>query len=426
MKKLKIFTPLSLIISLSFFIKIFAAIYISDPRIINEWSYLLHNYNISDTLGFNVRISEFNTIPLYAEAGDVVLPSVFMPPLYFYFILILQTISGEIGSNLVSGSLVNHNTENLAQIIIFFQIIISSISIYFFYKILEIFKSKKIQFIGCLVFAFFPINIYAPMQVSSITLQLFLIIFFLYFLIKIFKRTEIKNLIIFSIISSFLILARGEFIIFFILTLCYLFIFLKFDFKSFLISIFITLFLISPYLYRNYKVFDEIVLTKSLGYNLLKGNYKEFKEEGNPGIIEKDFKISLLGIKTDKYFEINLDNFYKERALDYIKTNPLEFIKNYFKKIIAFLFFDINSTYPGYYNFIHLIPKLILSILSLFGLIEMFNKKGFTQFVALYYISNVLFFSIFFILPRYSLIILPIQIILSINGVKFLLRKITN
>ena len=68
----------------------------------------------------------------------------------------------------------------------------------------------------------------------------------------------------------------------------------------------ITTFLVSPYLIRNYKVFNELVLTKSFGYNLLKGNYKEFKVEGNPKIIEKDFKIENLGIKTDKYFEINL------------------------------------------------------------------------------------------------------------------------
>ena len=401
-----------LIILLSFLIKIFAFFYVGDERIMNEWSYIIHNYNFSGTLGYNVVISEFDALPMYAQENDTVLPTAFMPPLYFFYIYILQSLSFEI--------------FDLSKLLIFSQIILSSISIFYLHKILIESGNFKYSNIFTALYAFFPINIYASTQVSSITLQLFLLIFFLYFLIKIFKKPAIKNLIIFSIFSSLLILARGEFIIFFILTLCYLFIFLKFDFKSFLISIFITLFLISPYLYRNYKVFDEIVLTKSLGYNLLKGNYKEFKEEGNPGIIEKDFKISLLGIKTDKYFEINLDNFYKERALDYIKTNPLEFIKNYFKKIIAFLFFDINSTYPGYYNFMHLIPKLILSILSLFGLIELLNKRGFTQFVALYYISNVLFFSIFFILPRYSLIILPIQIILSINGVKFLLRKITN
>ena len=401
-----------LIILLSFLIKIFAFSYVGDERIMNEWSYIIHNYNFSGILGYNVVISEFDALPMYAKENDTVLPTAFMPPFYFFYIYILQSLSFEI--------------FDLSSLLIFSQIILSSLSIFFLHKILIQSGNFKYSTIFTALYAFFPINIYASTQVSSITLQLFLLIFFLYFLIKILKKPAIKNLIIFSIFSSLLILARGEFIIFFILTLCYLFIFLKFDFKSFLISIFITLFLISPYLYRNYKVFDEIVLTKSLGYNLLKGNYKEFKEEGNPGIIETDFKISLLGIKTDKYFEINLDNFYKEKALDYIKTNPLEFIKNYFKKIIAFLFFDINSTYPGYYNLMHLIPKLILSILSLFGLIELLNKRGFTQFVALYYIFNVLFFSIFFILPRYSLIILPIQIILSLNGSKFLLRKIIN
>ena len=99
----------------------------------------------------------------------------------------------------------------------------------------------------------------------------------------------------------------------------------------------ITTFLVSPYLIRNYKVFDEIVLTKSLGYNLLKGNYKEFKVEGNPEIIERDFKIENLGIKTDKHFEINLDNFYKDEAIKYIKSDPVNFLMNYPKKVFTFL-----------------------------------------------------------------------------------------
>ena len=134
---------------------------------------------------------------------------------------------------------------------------------------------------------------------------------------------------------------------------------------------------------------------------------------------------SNLGIKTDKYFEINLDNFYKDEAIKYIKNDPFKFLINYPKKALTFLFLNLNSSYPGYYNLIHLVPKIIISIFSFIGLIFLIKRKrGFLQFLALYYISNILFFSIFFILPRYSLIILPIQILLSISCIKFFLRKI--
>ena len=38
---------------------------------------------------------------------------------------------------------------------------------------------------------------------------------------------------------------------------------------------------------RAYKNFNDLILTKSFGYNLLKGNNPEFKVEGNPNFIEK-------------------------------------------------------------------------------------------------------------------------------------------
>ena len=44
---------------------------------------------------------------------------------------------------------------------------------------------------------------------------------------------------------------------------------------------------ISPYLIRNYQYFETFTLTKSFGYNLLKGNNPSYKVEGDIEIIEK-------------------------------------------------------------------------------------------------------------------------------------------
>ena len=404
---------LYLIILSSFLVKILAISIVGDKNIMNEWSFLIHNFNISGVFGYNVVVNDFFATPLFAESDDIVLPTAYMPPLYFFFIYFLKVASAEL--------------FNLTKLVIFVQIILSSVSVFFFYKILQKIENSKLTIIFTAIFAFFPISIYASTQISSITLQIFLLIFYLYFLSKFFDKYKTKDVIIFSLISALLILIRGEFFIFFIFTIFYTFIYFKVDLKSLFVTLLITTFLVSPYLIRNYKVFDEIVLTKSLGYNLLKGNYKEFKVEGNPEIIERDFKIENLGIKTDKHFEINLDNFYKDEAIKYIKSDPVNFLMNYPKKVFTFLFLNLNSSYPGYYNITHIVPKILISFLSFIGLVLLINKKrGFLQFLALYYISNILFFSIFFILPRYSLIILPIQILLSIVCIKFFLRKIFN
>ena len=86
----------------------------------------------------------------------------------------------------------------------------------------------------------------------------------------------------------------------------------------------------------------------------------------------------------------------------------------------------LNSSYQNYYNILHIIPKLILSFTSIVGGIIVFRKKGFLQYLSIYFFSNILFFSIFFILPRYSLILMPIQILLSVEFFKYFLRKFFN
>ena len=76
-------------------------------------------------------------------------------------------------------------------------------------------------------------------------------------------------------------MVRGEFIVFYFFTLVYFFIYLNIKPKSLVISLIISLIAISPYLKRNYENFDKyFLLTKSFGYNLLKGNNPETKVEG--------------------------------------------------------------------------------------------------------------------------------------------------
>ena len=184
--------------------------------------------------------------------------------------------------------------------------------------------------------------------------------------------------------------------------------------------------IISPYLYRNYQIFDQFVLTKSFGYNLLKGNNPSKIIEGNASFVENQYDIESLKISTDDNYEINLDNFYKDRALEFIKNDPFDYLILYLIKVLTFLFFDINSTYPNYYNFFHIFPKFIVAIASFFGGILSLQKRGFSQFLAFYYFLNILLFSVFFILPRYSLICLPVQLLLSIEFFRFLRRKLIN
>ena len=400
------------VIAISFIARTLATYFFADENLTNEWAIIIHNYELTGVFGYYVLENNTFVSPKFAEVGDIVLPTAFMPPLYLYIILFLKKISFGI--------------LNLPFLVIISQILISLLSIYIFYKLIRQFEDKNFSIIITLIFSLFPLNVWIVSQISSITVQIFLIVSFFFLVVRFQQTDQFKFLFFFSVVSAFLILTRGEFLLFYLLTIFYFFIFIRKKFSSIVVSLVITILIISPYLYKNYNIFNELTLTKSFGYNLLKGNNPNFKVDGDAYFLEDQFKNISSSIKPNNRFEIQLDDIYKDKAINYIKSDPTEYTIFYFKKVLSFLFFDIRSTYPNYYNVLHLLPKLILSILTLAGCFYLIKKKGIHQYLVIYYFCNIFLFSIFFILPRYSLILLPIQILISMTVIKKILRKFIN
>ena len=400
---------ISVFILLSITARFIAGYLFGDVILDNEWGKLVNNLNVSGTFGINVAINEFTAIHKFATETDKVLPTVYMPPLYAYFIFLIKIL--------------NNNIFDLVKVIIFTQILISLISVFIFYKILKRYQDINTSLIFTSIFSFFPLYIFSNGQISSITLQIFLLVCFFYFILKYSEENNFKSLFLFSLFSSLLILIRGEFFIFYLFTIFY-FLLLSKKFKSLTISLLLTAIMISPYLTRNYNNFGSIVLTKSFGYNLLKGNNPHLRVEGSADYIGENYNQSDLKIKTSDSYEIVLDNFYKDKALEIIKQDPLKYLIFYFKKLLSFTFIDVESTYPKYYNPFHIIPKILLAIFSLAGATIAIGKRGFFQYLIIYYLISLFFFSFFFILPRYSLILLPVQLLLSLETLKYLRRKL--
>ncbi len=400
------------ILFLSLIARIFSFYLFGDESLVNEWAKIIHNKKISGLFGYYVVINDYFADPKFAEYDEIVLPTVFMPPLYSYYIYMFELIPFE--------------NFTLSDLVIISQILISLITIYIFYKLVHYFEKEDISLVSTAVFAFFPLNVWVSSQISSITIQIFLIVCFLFYLVKFQEEKNTKYLILFSLLSGFLILIRGEFLLFYFFTIVYFFIILEKKFKNLILSLFFTILIISPYIYRNYSTFNELTLTKSFGYNLLKGNNPNLIVEGDAVFLEEEFDRKKLKIRANENYEINLDNYYKDKALQYILDDPNKYFIFYTKKVLSFLFIDFNSSYPNYYNPLHIIPKIILSILTFIGCFLMFKKNSFYQYLIIYYSLNILLFSVFFILPRYSLILLPIQILISVGAVKFFWQKFVN
>ena len=400
-KKIKFkFSILFFLILISFLARLIAVLFYGDTRIDNEWGILLNNlYN-------------YKTYAFY-EFENKLIPSSYMPPLYPFILLFLKIIS--------------FNKINILNLIFTFQILLSLISIYIFYKINEQFFSIKTSIINSFIFSFLPLNIYAVTQTSSITLQIFLSLLFLRYFFLTTTNTSNKNILIFSIICGLSLLTRGEFILILIPTLIYKLIFKKINILNLIKILLISFIIVSPYLVRNYINFEKIHIANVTGYALWKGNNPSLKVEGFENFNKfEDIKSKLENIPYDNFYETKRDNIFFKAAMKNILGEPDVYLLLYIKKIFSFYFFDINSTYKNYYHFMHIIPIALISILSLPGLVIFLRSKDFHQrYLMIYLVIYILIFSLFFILPRYKLAILPIQIILSTFSINYLLNKIT-
>ena len=89
---------------------------------------------------------------------------------------------------------------------------------------------------------------------------------------------------------------------------------------------------------------------------------------------------------------------------------------------MSFIFIDLNSSYPGYYNPIHYLPVLLLGITSLIGIGLSDKKSNELNYLILIFFAYVLIFSTVSILPRYKLIIFPMQLIFTSVLIKTLAR----
>ena len=392
---------LAWLLVLSFLLRLAVVYFVRDTHFDNEWNTLLDN------------LIKYKSYSFYTF-NDQLIPSVFLPPMYPFFLYFVKIITP-------------FDKASLLYVVIFIQIVFSTYSVYLFYQINQNFFSNKLSLINSAVFSIVPLNVIVGGQVSSVSLQVIFSLLFLKFLFLIINKQTKKNIFIFSIVSGLLILTRGEFLLIFSFIIFFTFLNKKITLINITKIVIVVILIISPYVVRNYIHFNEIIIVKSLGFNLWKGNNQLSSVEGYENLEEIEFvklKNKINNLKKNKYYEINRDNIFFNEAVNNLSKNPIQYIKLYFKKFISYYFIDINSSYQNYYILFHTFPIALLSLLSFPGLFVFYKINKFeNNCLGLYMFSNLIIFSIFFILPRYKLTILPIQIILAAYFIIYLLKK---
>lgn len=403
---------LNIIIITSFLLKLTFVFFVHEKNLSDEWIILFNNFQ------------ENNSYSYYIFDGKHV-PSSYMPPLYFIFLYFNKILS--------------LNLVNFLYLVFLNQILLSTMSVYLFYKICKNFFNDKNSLIGTLIFSLFPLMIYSNGLVSSASLQMFLyLLFFNHYLFFLEGKVDIISILKLSVICSLNLILRGEFIIIFFFSIFYFILINKKKTLSGIIVLILSIGLISPYILRNFDNTNKLHIVNSSGYALWKGNNQLANVEGfhnslNPNTRTswpdvKEFELlysELDKIEKNELYEINRDDVFKKEALKNISSNKIKYFLLYLKKIFSFYLIDFESSLKNYYNFFHIIPVLIFGILSIPGIIIAYKKKG--NFKIKYLISMTLiltcFISIFFILPRYKISIISFQILFSIFCMEYIKKK---
>ncbi len=415
---------LKLILLISLISKYIIYIYYGDLDLENEWSVLYKNLDKFGVLSFHNPL----------DLGDI--PNSYMPPLYPYFIYYLSKIS--------------FFSFDLVEKVIFAQVLLSCVSIIVIFNFFKYFFDYKFSFLSTLIYTFYPLNIYATVQISSISLSIFLISLFLFFYMEINKNKIFYSLFL-GFISGLLILARGEFFLLFFLLLLNKAVEGKTKYFQLILVFLISIIIISPYLNRNLEIFDKFTITESKGYNLWRGNNQlstvdsieshnfiyntnqsdefsklELKDKNKLLILKKkinELEFYIDGeVFFDNKYDVIRDKVFFDEAINNILEDPLKYFVLSLKKAFSIIFINLNSSYKNYYSIYNIIPELIISILAFIGFFQSFSfKKNYVFHIS--YLFYILIFSIFFVLPRYKLLLLPMLIFFSINLLKTIYEK---
>ena len=107
------------------------------------------------------------------------------------------------------------------------------------------------------------------------------------------------------------------------------------------------------------------------------------------------------------------DKLFLDQAIKNITKEPIGYLIFFVKKVISMLFIIIGSMDPRYWNPLHYLPVLLLGATSLIGIVLSDKKSYKFNYLIFIFFVNIVIFSSVSILPRYKLVILPLQIIFT-------------
>ena len=365
----------------------------------------------------NIAINLYKTGEMFYE-NDGVINHSFQFPLYPFFLFILYCFFG----------------VNL-KVAIIFNVLLSSASAIFIYKFSILYFKRKTNnnykkiavysSLACMIYPF--TNIYAFESIHPFSMNLFLLVFFLYFS-ELWIQQKI-NLYWVGLVFTILLVQRSSL---FFIGLFFLWetkalwrIYLRKNLVILLLSLILPLLWMS----RNYYWDQVFSMTSTSGKILWKGGL--IQSDGS-NYIEGDSNYTLFFTeemkKNMRFLTVKQqNNLFKHEAIKNLYEHPKKSFIHYFVKLKGFFFFrkNIGQEYPNYLTYLFLYK--VFYIMILFSSVFFVARNPKYLGIVIPFLFLGLFHSVFYVETRHRIIYEPILIMLSIAAFverKFFTRKL--
>lgn len=319
-------------------------------------------------------------------------------------------------------------------ILINLQLILSSLSGVFIFKIGNLLFNRKTALLASLLYAGFPLTLWYTNTFSQECIFQMFFIFSIYYLLSGIEYSNIRSIILSGLFFSIAYLTKSHILLFAVFIPLIFFHHFKFSRKTFVFSLmFGTLSLACslPYgIYNYFKHKQYIISSNGASYQFYLGN----TEAGYKTIVDVPDKNSLDYIKmkditvTAGYFngsqsiydailklpQKQKQSIFFQQAITWIKTNPMKFIK---LKIYDLIFFIMPGVSWRHYSLAEFILSFLLSLpVYLFAYISMIrltrNRKRSAIPILYIFLAMLLFSTIWYTQNRFRTITLePFYII---------------
>ena len=316
--------------------------------------------------------------------------------------------------------------KNNVDAVLIYNLIISSLTILLFYLIARSLFNTNIALISSLIVSLNPIFILSSSWATTETNFLFFLMLAIYFFIKSNKTHKVKFYILFGGIIGFTSLVRPVAFLYILILLFLLFVVRKFH-KKLVISLISFIIVLSPWIIRNYIVFNSFIpMTNLSSFIFLQGNNKVvFENKSGSWVTHEPILLRKDSLIFAKNSEVEINRISRREGFKFLKSlSFLELIQHEWYKIRYA--FGLSTKYflyrPGTFNFsikdkLVYYPLLFLTMiyfLFFYKKSEKNDKSNIELFLIIFFACIIVFLTqtlIFYGFPRYRAYLLdPILI----------------